>query len=136
LEIGRVRSDDLAGCAWFCRERDDTPQPPPAFNGRVVRLEHAPRLEDRHWLVATALVPAGGKHTNVYLADRDGAPFRQIGEITDPEFGSGVCCGTLYELPQRVGSLQAGMLLWAASVGKKTERMATIIYRSNDEGRS
>jgi hypothetical protein len=31
--------------------------PAPAFNGRVVRLEHAPRPEDRHWLVATALVP-------------------------------------------------------------------------------
>jgi hypothetical protein len=64
------------------------------------------------------------------------APFRQIGEISDPAFGSGLCCGTLYELPQQVGSLQAGTLLWAASVGKKTERMATRIYRSNDEGRS
>ena len=110
--------------------------PAPAFNGRVVRLEHAPRPEDRHWLVATALVPAGGKHANVYLADRDNAPFRQIGEISDPAFGSGLCCGTLYELPQQVGSLQAGTLLLAASVGKKTERMATRIYRSNDEGRS
>ena len=109
---------------------------PPAFNGRVVRLEHASRPEERQWLVATALVPAGGKHANVYLADRDGAPFRHIGEITDHEFGSGLCCGTLYELPQQVGSLQAGTLLWAGSVGKKTERMATRIYRSNDEGRS
>ena len=110
--------------------------PAPAFNGRVVRLEHASRPEERQWLVATALVPAGGKHANVYLADRDGAPFRQIGEITDPEFGSGVCCGTLYELPRQVGSLQAGTLLWAASVGKKAERMAIRIYRSEDEGRS
>jgi hypothetical protein len=110
--------------------------PAPAFNGRVVRLEHASRPEERYWLVATALVPAGGKHTNVYLADRDNAPFRHIGEITDPAFGSGLCCGTLYELPQQVGSLQAGTLLWAASIGKKTELMATRIYRSNNEGRS
>ena len=80
--------------------------PAPAFNGRVVRLEHASRPEERQWLVATALVPAGGMHANVYLADRDGAPFRQIGEITDPEFGSGLCCGALYELPQQVGSLR------------------------------
>ena len=85
--------------------------PAPAFNGRVVRLEHASRPEERQWLAATALVPAGGKHANVYLADRDNAPFRHIGEITDPEFGSGVCCGTLYEFPQQVGSLQAGTLL-------------------------
>lgn len=110
--------------------------PGPAFNGRVVRLERAPRPEDRHWLVATALVPAGGMHANVYLADQDNVPFRQVAEISDPAFGSGLCCGTLYELPQQVGSLQAGTLLWAASIGKKTELMATRIYRSNDEGRS
>lgn len=110
--------------------------PGPAFNGRVVRLERAPRPEDRHWLVATALVPAGGMHANVYLADQDNVPFRQVAEISDPAFGSGLCCGTLYELPQQVGSLQAGTLPWAASIGKKTERMATRIYRSNDEGRS
>jgi hypothetical protein len=35
----------------------------------------------------------------------------KIGEITDPEFGSGLCCGTLHELPQQVGALQAGTLL-------------------------
>ena len=42
----------------------------------------------------------------------------------------------LYELPQQVGSLPAGTLLWTAAVGKKTERMAARIYRSYDEGRS
>ncbi len=109
--------------------------PAAAFCDRVVRLEHASRPQERQWLVATAVVPAGGMHANVYLADRVGAPFRQIGEITDLAFGSGLCCGTLYELPQQVGSLQAGTLLWAASVGKKAERMAIRIYRSDDEGR-
>jgi hypothetical protein len=101
-----------------------------------VRLEHASRPEERQRLVATAVVPAGGMHANVYLADRDGVPFRQIGEITDPAFDSGLCCGTLYELPQQVGSLQAGTLLWAAAVGKKAERMAVKIYPGDDEGRS
>jgi hypothetical protein len=110
--------------------------PAPVFNGRVVRLEHASRPEERQWLIATAVVPAGGMHANVYLADRDGASFQQIGEITDLAFGSGLCCGTLYELPQQVGSLRAGTLVWAAAVGKKTERMAARIYRSDDEGRS
>ena len=76
--------------------------PTPAFNGRVVRMEHAPRPKDRNWLVATAPVPAAGKHANVYLADRDNARFRQIGEISDPAFGCGLCCGTLYELPSRL----------------------------------
>ena len=93
--------------------------PAPAFNGRVVRLEHASRPEERQWLVATALAPAGGKHANVYLTDRGNAPFRQIGEISDPAFGSGLCCGTLYELPQQVGSLQAGTLLWRRPSGRK-----------------
>jgi hypothetical protein len=106
------------------------------FYDRVVRLQHASRPEERTWLVATAVAPAGGMHADVYFADRDGAPFRAIGEITDPAFGSGRCCGTLYELPRQVGALRAGMLLWAAAVGKKTERMAARIFRSDDEGRS
>jgi hypothetical protein len=110
--------------------------PAPAFYDRVVRLEHASRPEERQRLVATAVVPAGGMHANVFLADRDGGPFRQIGEISDPAFGSGLCCGRLYELTQQVGSLRAGTLLWAAAVGKTTERMAARIYRSDDAGRS
>lgn len=110
--------------------------PTPTLNSRVVRLAHTPRLEDRRQMIGVALSPTGGMHAEVYAADRDSAPFGQIGQIVDPAFSSGLCCGALYELPQAVGSLPAGTLLWAASVGKKDQRMATKVYRSEDEGRS
>lgn len=112
--------------------------PAPAANARVVRLEHADRREDRSQLVVTALSPTGGQHVDIYFADHDGAPFRKGGEIHDPEFASGLCCGTQYELPQQVGSLKKGSLLWAGSVGQRSEdrRMRIKIYCSDDEGRS
>jgi hypothetical protein len=49
-----------------------------------------------------------------------------------------VCCGTLYELPRRVGPLREGTLLWAGSIGNNTadQHMAIRIFRSDDEGRS
>ncbi|HEY0799309.1 MAG TPA: sialidase family protein [Steroidobacteraceae bacterium] len=110
----------------------------PAFNSRVVRLDHAPSPEARGRLVALALTPAGGRHIEVYAADSDDAPFRPIGRISDPVFASGVCCGTLYELPRRVGSLREGTLLWAGSIGHDTadKHMAIRIYRSDDGGRN
>jgi hypothetical protein len=88
--------------------------------------------------VVTGLTPAGGRHIDVYTADDDDAPFRPIGRISDPVFASDVCCGTLYELPRRVGSLREGTLLWAGSIGNNTANkdMAIRIYRSDDEGRS
>lgn len=112
--------------------------PAPEANARVVRLEYPHRPEDRGRLVVTAFALTGKKHVDVYLADRDGAPFQQISRIDDPEFASGACCGTLYELPQQMGSLQKGTLLWAASVGQNApdRRMAIKIYRSDDEGRT
>ena len=112
--------------------------PEPAFNSRVVRLDHAPSPQARAHLVVTALTPAGGRHIDVYTADSDDAPFRPIGRISDPIFASGLCCGTLYELPRRVGSLREGTLLWAASIGQDTadKHMSIHIYRSEDEGRN
>lgn len=73
-------------------------------------------------------------------ADR-GKSFVQVGTVADPEAadGRGLCCATLYEVPQRVGNTPAGTLLWAASVGQDSgpeRRMALRIWRSNDAGRS
>lgn len=84
-----------------------------AFDSRVVRLDHPSSQEAGGHLVVTALTPAGGRHIDVYAADGDGAPFRPIGRISDPVFATGVCCGTLYELPRPMGSLREGTLLWA-----------------------
>jgi hypothetical protein len=65
-------------------------------------------------------------------------PFRPIGRINDPVFASGLCCGSLYEFPRRVGGLRERTLLWAGSIGQNTDdkHMAIRIYQSNDKRRS
>lgn len=108
----------------------------PAADARIVRLDQAPDRSERSWLVVGAIAPAGGKHVDIYWAERDSVPFRRIGRINDPAFAAGLCCGTLYQVPVRIGPLRAGTLLWAGSVGKSSERMSTRIYRSEDAGRN
>jgi hypothetical protein len=123
---------------WSAANAATPLSPQPAADGRVVRLDHAQSPEGRGHLVLAALTPAGGRHVDLYTADGDDAPFRQIGHITDPVFATGVCCGTLYELPRAVGGLPEGTLLWAASIGNNTadKHMAIRVYRSGDEGRT
>jgi hypothetical protein len=136
--IGHVVLAFLTFAMWSPANSATQLSPQPAFNGRVVRLDHAPVPVARGHLVVAVETPAGGRHINVYTADGDDDRFRPLSRISDPVFASGVCCGTLYELPQRVGSLREGTLLWAASIGQSTpdRHMAIRIYRSDDEGQS
>jgi hypothetical protein len=141
LRVGAVAQVVLAFLTlvmWSSANAATPLSPEQAFNSRVVRLDHAPSPEWRGHLVVMAQTPAGGRHIDFFTADGDDAPFRTIGRISDPVFATGVCCGTLYELPRSVGQLREGTLLWAGSIGNKTARthMAIRIYRSDDEGRS
>jgi hypothetical protein len=110
--------------------------PEPAQDARVVRLQNAARPGEHSQIFVTATSPVGGQHADVYATYRADAPFRKISTISDPQFATGLCCGTLYELPRAVGMLPQGTLLWAASVGQKPEYrpMAIKIYGSQDEG--
>jgi hypothetical protein len=112
--------------------------PEPAYNARPLRLQYTVQPQEHSQLVVTATSPVGGPHIDVYASDQMGSPFGQIGTISDPQFTTGLCCGTLYELPRAVGMLPQGTLLWAASVGQKPEYrpMAIRTYGSQDEGRT
>ncbi|WP_322401775.1 sialidase family protein [Massilia luteola] len=71
----------------------------------------------------------------IYASSDDGASFTRIGTVADPDFKNGHCCGTLYELPVKIGALPAGTLLYAASVGQEREApMENRIYQSADGG--
>ncbi|GAA3311088.1 hypothetical protein GCM10020295_79910 [Streptomyces cinereospinus] len=76
----------------------------------------------------------------IHESTDSGASFREVGRVADPDSaaGQGLCCATLFELPQRVGALSAGTLLWASSAGQDEpdRRMALRIWRSNDVGRT
>ncbi|WNF00576.1 sialidase family protein [Streptomyces luomodiensis] len=106
---------------------------------RAVRLQHNGAANGRILASVVTFRNSDGLGA-IYESTDDGATFRQVGEVADPEAagGQGECCATLYELPQAVGSLPAGTLLWSASIGQDetNRRMAIRVFRSNDQGRT
>lgn len=105
---------------------------------RAIRLESSGSASGRILVsVATPENPSG--QAALYESLNDGSSFSKIGVITVPDAaGGGVCCGTLFELPQQVGGLPRGTLLWAAAVGseQRDRRMSIQIWRSTDVGRT
>lgn len=105
---------------------------------RVIRLEHTPFRRGR--IIASVNAWDGsGAFARIFESTDEGASFHQIGEIRDPAGAQGECCGSIYELPQRVGRLRAGTLLWAASYGQNGgagRRMSIRVWSSSDGGQT
>jgi len=105
---------------------------------RLVRLEHSP-VGRGNIVASLTSEDKSGKFTPIMESTDEGATFHQIGAIHDSEGRWGMCCGTLYELPRRVGALRAGTLLWAASYGQDggpRRRVGIKLWSSRDGGRS
>ncbi|GAA1617897.1 hypothetical protein GCM10009744_00580 [Kribbella alba] len=105
---------------------------------RAVRLEHSGAANGR--VVASVVTFVGNADGvgAIYESTNGGVSFAQVGTVADPAAsgGKGLCCATLFELPQQVGSMPAGTLLWAASVGQDARPMSLRIWKSNDVGRT
>lgn len=104
---------------------------------RLIRLQYSP-FGRGHILAALTSEDARGKFTPVMESTDEGASFHKIGEIRDPDGKLGECCGTLYELPQRVGRLRAGTVLWAASYRQDAgaqRRIGIKVWASIDGGK-
>jgi hypothetical protein len=103
---------------------------------RLIRQSHHQNAALNGRLVASISstengAPVGG----IYASSDDGKSFSRIGAIADPEFKQGQCCGTLYELPVKIGALPAGTLLYSTSVGQERNApMENRIYQSADGG--
>ncbi|GGI74980.1 hypothetical protein GCM10011581_09970 [Saccharopolyspora subtropica] len=108
---------------------------------RMVRLQHSGAANGRIMASMTTYADRAG-FAVIYESRDDGATFQQVGEIRDPEGADekGMCCSTLYELPQRIGDMPAGTLLWAGTAGvgaDAAERRSSIrVWRSDDQGRT
>lgn len=107
---------------------------------RLVRPQHSGRA-DRTILASIVTFDGNNGLGAVYASRDEGGTFAQIGTIADPASagGKGLCCATLYELPQRVGRLAAGTLLWASSAGQDSgpdRRMSVRVWASHDHGRT
>ncbi|MET7929579.1 sialidase family protein [Streptomyces sp. NPDC005349] len=106
---------------------------------RAIRLAHNGAADGR--ILASVVTFSGNNGLgSIHESTDGGASFRQVGTVTDPEAsgGQGLCCSTLFELPQQVGNLPAGTLLWSASVGQDEpgRHMAIRIFKSSDVGRT
>lgn len=106
---------------------------------RVIRTTYGTPADRGHILAAITSQDKQGRYAPIFESMDEGKSFTKVGEVRDPEGAKGMCCGTLYELPQRVGRLRAGTLLWAASYRAgdgPTRRMGIRIWQSTDLGRS
>ncbi len=114
--------------------RDDTGLYP-----RAIRLEHNGNANGRILAGVVTFQENNGLGA-IHESTDNGRTFQQVGTVADPDSsgGQGLCCATLYELPQQVGALPAGTLLWASSAGQDEadRRMALRIWASHDIGRS
>jgi len=74
---------------------------------RLVRLTHGPATSNG-WIIASTT----GK---LFMSKDDGKSFSFLGDAPIQAGSRLRCCETLYELPQAVGSLPAGTLLYSAT---------------------
>ncbi|MFD8367861.1 sialidase family protein [Streptomyces hygroscopicus] len=128
-----------SGAAESLRKKTVTPlRDGAALYPRAIRLEHSGDRSGR--VLASSVVHDGGDGVGtIQESTDDGASFRQVSTIADPRSadGRGLCCATLFELPQQVGDMSAGTLLWAASFGQdeSDRRMSIRVFKSTDVGR-
>lgn len=108
-----------------------------AMYPRTVLLQANGAANGRILVDATSWDPAG--IGAIYESTNNGTSFTRVGAVADPLAGAGICCTTLFELPVQVGSMPAGTLLWAGSLGQNGgggRRMTIRMWMSKDIGRT
>jgi hypothetical protein len=108
-----------------------------ALYPRAIRLAHSGTYNGQ--IIAAVVTHSGRRASGAIFESKDGgASFSPLSTITDPAGtgGKGLCCGTLFEVPQTIGRTAAGTLLWAASTGQndRPRRMAIRVWKSSDHG--
>lgn len=109
---------------------------PVVLTGEESRYPHAIRLEHGPQRGSVLVVLDRYQDVDVLRANRTGKKFRKVGRFTDPEGAHALCCGHLYELPRQVGDMRPGTVLWAGSVGLRSQGLKVRIWRSDDAGES
>jgi hypothetical protein len=97
---------------------------------RVIRLAHSGPANGE--LVAS--VTTSGGVEAIFRSTDDGVSFHRVGSIAVPAGERGQCCGSLYELPRRIGTMREGTLLFAASYGHDSPPMSIRLSASTDHG--
>jgi hypothetical protein len=108
-----------------------------SFYPRSIRLQHSGANNGRI-IANVASDTARGADGVIFESTNNGASFQPVGRVEDPwgAAGRGGCCESLFELPQQIGSMPAGTLLWAGSMGRQAGQSQLRIWKSNDIGRT
>jgi hypothetical protein len=94
---------------------------------RLVRLSHGSPSVNGQVIAST--------NGNIFVSTNNGASFSFLRTVPTANGSTERCCATLFEMPQQVGSLQAGTLLSAASYYSGSTP-AIEVYTSTDQGRT
>jgi hypothetical protein len=94
---------------------------------RLVRIEYGSPSANGEIIAST--------NGNIFESSDGGASFTYLDTVPAISGSSEYCCGTLFEMPQQVGSLQPGTLLYAATYFVGSLR-AIEVYTSTDEGQT
>ncbi|MGI8868950.1 MAG: sialidase family protein, partial [Mycobacteriales bacterium] len=109
----------------------------PQLYPRLIRLQHSGAANGQ--LIASTVTFDPQGYGAIWRSTNDGASFTQIGAARDPASATGDCCGSIYELPVRVGAFPAGTLLYSASYGQGSggpKQMRIDLLASTDHGDS
>ncbi|WP_265447309.1 sialidase family protein [Flexivirga meconopsidis] len=98
---------------------------------RAIRLQHSGSANGQ--IIASSSYDAQ-RVSSIYRSTDDGRTFTKIAAINEPRAPQGVCCASIYELPQAVGDLPEGTLLFAASYGANALPMSLELWASTDHG--
>jgi hypothetical protein len=94
---------------------------------RLVRLAHGSNNG--------TIVASDGGLGKIWQSTNDGGNWNQVATISPISGSSLNCCATLFEMPQAVGNLAAGTLLYAATFNEGSQK-AIEIYASTNAGAS
>lgn len=111
----------------------------PSYYPRAIALEHQARAGDNGTIIANvATDTAAGAEGIIYESTDEGRSFTEVGRVQDPWGATGRfgCCESLFELPQQVGDMPEGTLIWAGSLGQAVGQAQLRLWRSDDLGRS
>jgi hypothetical protein len=114
-----------------------TSTPPQPLVSTTSFYPRAIQLADGTILASVVATQASGRlGATILESDDDAISFHVVGTIDDAKMAGGLCCGTLYELPKATGTLAAGALFWAASLGQgqSAAPMTIGIWVSADRG--
>ncbi|WP_433224321.1 RICIN domain-containing protein [Dactylosporangium sp. CS-047395] len=129
----------LAAAATVATLLVATPAVAKPVDAGTAMYPRAIRLADGRVIASMTQFPAGGPVGAIYESTSDSSGFQRVGTVADPDARAGLCCTTLFQLPQPVGGLSAGTLLWAGAVGQdggSGRRMTIRLWASTDTGRS